>query len=454
MKWRTPVMRISLLAMESLWVYALGALLLALTVRGSAPSLPAAALVVFASFGISRALRSTDLAIGLVRLWGILLSFLLFYGIARVEFFGDWRFWDFTWADQLFYHTEATLRDKAAAVIGIPYLWLFWMRGLLRGQQYLGFESVVASFATGVVIVALVAALTGPLDMEGGVRFVAVPYIAVGLLTLGLAHAGRSEDEFGRSFTAGWLLAVAAAVVLIGAMAAGISALDRGTAAEGLRTAGEGAGWAASRVLYYATYPIIFAMEHALRLIGDLLEKAFDTQADPNRFNRQEEPPPQEEQERTALPGWLQFILRAIVAGTLIGAVIGLTALVFNRLRPRERPDELRESTYVEGRLANDLGNLLGSLIGRLRPGVRFGEQQEPVRRLYFEMLATAAERGIERERGETPLELVPRLEKTFASQTPGRITHLFDDTRYGALPAPPERVTVLREEWEETKRR
>ena len=119
----------------------------------------AAALVVSLSFLISRFLQHMDLELPLLRAWGGFLSLLLFYAIVRVDFFGDWRFWDFTWADDLVNHTAAVFRERLHLLIGVPLLWLFWLRGILRGQQYIGFDSVVGSFAIGVVIIAPVVLL-------------------------------------------------------------------------------------------------------------------------------------------------------------------------------------------------------------------------------------------------------------------------------------------------------
>jgi hypothetical protein len=74
---------------------------------------------------------------------------------------------------------------------------------------------------------------------------------------------------------------------------------------------------------------------------------------------------------------------------------------------------------------------------------------QEPVRRLYFEMLDTAAARGVERRPMETPLELTPRINRTISGPIPADITHLFDDVRYGAHPPSEEDLRRLRDAWD-----
>jgi hypothetical protein len=55
----------------------------------------------------------------------------------------------------------------------------------------------------------------------------------------------------------------------------------------------------------------------------------------------------------------------------------------------------------------------------------------------------------VERRPSETPLDLSPRLQSTFRSETPGAITGLFDDVRYGGNEADAEEVRRLRAEFE-----
>jgi hypothetical protein len=124
--------------------------------------------------------------------------------------------------------------------------------------------------------------------------------------------------------------------------------------------------------------------------------------------------------------------------------------MLFTRYSRRAPAGELKESVYAEGRLAADLGDLLGSMLGRLRPRGGGGSRlTEPVRRLYFEMLAAGEARGVERRPVDTPLDLSPRLERSFTSGTPGEITGLFDEVRYGGHAPPDAEVRRLREEWD-----
>ena len=450
-KWRGVVVRGALLLMESIWVYALVAFFVAVTVGGGKPTFLGAAITVFASFGISRGLQNSDLSLGLLRIWGVTLSLLVFYAIVRVDFYGDFRFWDLAWLDGLFTSTEATLRDEATAVLGVPALFAFWMRGVLRGQQPISFDDVVRSFALGVVVVAFVATFAGAVDeLPRGVDYVVVPYIGAGLLAIGLAHAARSTDEFDRSFAPGWLLAVGGGVLVLGLFALLFVVVDFDTARTVILLIGRGIGFIFAGLFYIAVWPVMKLVELSFGLIQWLANLWGGERPEEVGLGEPPAAAPEEDQSGNVLPQWARTVTRVIVGAGLVTAFLVGVALLFSRFRKEQRPGELKESTYTEGRLASDLGNLLGSVLGRLRPNARAGSgEADPARRLYFDMLAAAAQRGVERRPVETPLEFSPRLERTFAPATPAEITRIFDDSRYGHLQAPQEEVRRLREEWE-----
>jgi hypothetical protein len=448
-RWRPLIVRGSLLLMESIWVYAGVALFIAITVEGGKPSFFGAAAVVCASFAISRALQNSTLSLGLVRAWGVILSLLVFYAIVRIDFYHDLRLWDFTFADDLFNHTEATLRDDATGVIGIPLLWAFWMRGVLRGQQLIGFEEVVRSFAVGVLVVAVAVLFSGREPaLPDTVGLLAVPYLAIGLLAIGLAHASRASDEFERSFSSTWLMAVGGGVVLLALFALLFVLVDFHTAQQGLLIVLKGLGFVVGGVFYVVLWPVLKLTEWSFAVIRWLQHLYGGQPTQPQDFSQgQDQNKP--DQTNNGIPGWVGLMIRVIVAGSLTAAVIIGLALLFVRFRKPSKPGEMKESTYQEGRLAADLGDLLGSMLGRFRRGGQAAAQLEPVRRLYFDMLAAAAKRGVERRPMETPLELAPRLGRTFGPQLPDQITRVFDDVRYGAQPPPQAEVQRLRTDWD-----
>ncbi len=448
-QWRQTLVRGALVLMETMWIYALVAFLVALTVGGGKPSFLGTLCIVGGSFAISRFLQGTELSLGILRIWGAGLSILLFYAVVRIDFYGDWRLWDFSWADVFFNNSEATVRSDSAPFIGVPVLLVVWMRGVLRGQQSLMFEDVLGSFAIGVAVVAGVEVFGTFIDtLPREVELIAVPYIAVGLITIGLTHAARATDGVDRALLPAWLLAIGGAVVALMVFSLLFVLIDFSTAQKGLEYTAFGIGWVFAGIFYLVAWPLIKILEG----IFWLMKWAADLGADPEPLppletGGQENEPFRERD--SILPDWVRAVITYLAAVGVIAALIVGLALLFTRYRRNTEPGELKESVYSEGRLASDLGDLLGSMLGRFRPRGGPGRLREPVRRLYFEMLAAAETRGVERRPIDTPLELSPRLETTFASATPGEITGLFDDVRYGAHEPPETEVRRLRDEWE-----
>jgi len=452
--WRRPLTQTSLLAMEALWAYALVGFFIALTVGGDRPTVIGVGAVVFLSFLVSRLLQGTTMSLLPLRIWGTLLSLLLFYALVRVDFFGDWRLWDFSWADALFNHTEATLNDKANAVMAVPVLWLLWLRGVNRGQQSLVFDEVVNSFATGLVIVAF-AELFGPaVDAPGSVGGVAVPYIAIGLLTIAFAHASRSEKEFGRSFGGTWLATVGGAVALMALVALIFVLLDLGSLQNALGDASLAATTAFVHFFSFLAWPFEQFINGLFKGMYWFFHHVYGGQRPERQPAAEGTPPPDKPVKPDGEPPhWLDLLVRIFFAGGIAAVVVFFASVMFLRYARRKTPEEVKESTYQEGRLASDLSNMLGSLLGRLRPSFRSGPPSEPMRRLYFDMLSTAADRGVERRPPETPLDVAPRVGRSFKPEVTNRITDAFDDARYGGVSPPSAEVRRLRDEWDEAKR-
>jgi hypothetical protein len=446
---RQTLVRVALILMEAMWIYALVAFLVALTVGGGKPSFLGVLFVVGGSFTISRFLQGTDLSLGLLRIWGAALSLLIFYAVVRVDFFGDWRFWDFTWADVFFSKSESTINADPAPFIGVPLLFVFWIRGVLHGQDSLTFEDVLGSFAIGVGVVAGVEVFGSFLDdLPRGVELIAVPYIAVGLLTIGLMQAARARDAIETEALPAWLLAIGGAVLLLTLFSLLFVVIDFSTAQTGLGYIAFGIGWVFAGIFYIVAWPLIKFVEGVFWIIQSLANLNANPEPPPPLETGAEENDPFRERD-SILPDWVGNVIRYLSAAGVIAAIIIGMALLFTRYKRRVAPGDLKESTYSEGRLAADLSDLLGSVFGRFRGRTGPSRVSEPVRRLYFEMLAAGEARGVERKPVDTPLELSPRLESTFAAATPREITGLFDDVRYGSHEPAEADVQRLRDDWE-----
>jgi hypothetical protein len=434
--------------MEAIAVYAVLAWLGAVAGEGGKPGLLAVLLVVGGSFGLARALQSTELPLELVRAWGTAASLLVFYAIVRVDYFGDWQFWDFTWADRLFGDLGSVTDSEGAAVLTVPLLWLVWLRGLTRGQEPQGFDSILRTFVAGLIAVTIVSVFEGSVDDTPGlVGKLAVPYVMVGLIGIALAHAAQSEGDSGRGFGGVWLAAIGGGVLLMAGISLLVALFDIGNTSDAAGDGGNAVWDVIGPAVEAAATPLIDALDAAIRGLRDLFTALF---GEPNLEDNQgrPEPIPPDELEWN-FPGWVDLILRAVITTTVILVVVAVLALTFRRFRKTVRPTHSRESVYEQGRIAADLGGLLGGLIDRFRPGGHRRAYLDPIRRLYHEMLAEAAHRGAPRPEHVTPIEFAAVLEERFRSPLPGRISTVFAAARYGGHVADTRVVDGLREEWQ-----
>jgi hypothetical protein len=437
--------------METLWVYALVAFLVALSSEGDRPTPVGAAAVVFISFSISRLLQHSDLPLNLMRFWGVLVSVLIFYVIVRIDFFGDWRLWDFSWADAVANDTREALRNQAAAVVGIPLLWLVWMRGILKGQQHIDFESVATSFALGVVIVAFVEVFANAVNAPGSVGAIAVPYVAVGLLAIGTTQAARG-DEQGQPFTTTWFGIIAAFVAVLAVIGLLFALTDFTPISNAMGYVARPISYGIGLALYYTLWPIFKVLEVLMRVVSEIFQAGFG-QATKDLIPGDPSPTPTPDETTThELPGWFAWVLRIGLGVPIFVAILAATALLFTKFRKRDAEDEVKESTYEEGRLGQDLSGMLSGLFGGLRRHHADVAALDPARRLYFEVVQAGVGRDVIRGPSETPLELAPRLDNAFGGRTPSRITSLFQDVRYGGADPPVSDVEALRADWDELK--
>jgi hypothetical protein len=454
MRWSGPVTKGALLTMEAIWTYALVAVLVAAITDGGKPSVLGVCAVVFLSFSISRVLQNSELELGPLRVWGTALSLLVFYAIVRIDFFEDWRLWDFGWANDVFYHAEESFEGKGTAVVGVPLLWLFWVRGVLRGQQTLDFENVLGSFGLGLLIIAVVQVVQGGLeDAPAALGKLAVPYVAIGLLAISLAHASKASGERSRPFASTWLVSAGASVIALGGVALLVALFDLGAATRTVNDVLSFVGGIADDAVYYALWPVLKLAELAFLAIRWVIDLIADPQPPDPRRAFEPELEEETQQRLRELPRWLDLSLRALAVAVVLAVIALLTAVLFRRFRKLAPPEAVRESVYSEGRFGADLGGLLGSLLGRFRSGRGRAPEVGGVRLLYREVLAAAAERGAPRPPPRTPLEFAPTLERTFGSAVTSRITDAYDDARYGRHDLDGEELGRLRREWERLRR-
>jgi hypothetical protein len=398
--------------------------------------------VTVASFLLGRVLQP-DEGEERARLEGVAISVAALFAISVVAYGG----WDFQWIRTLLSEPGDAVQPNGHVIAGVAALFALWVRGVQRGTlPDIDFESVLASASFGLVAV-LIAALTTP-DVQGGASWgaLAFAYAVVAMLTLAVFNA--SPKTALSSLATGWPLAIVgvAGVVLAIALIVGTAGGALSDPLSPLMAPVEAFG---RGLRDYVLAPIIWLVALPVRAFVWLLSLVTPGDPDPQQVLEppaEEEPPPEQDDP----PLWFRVLL--IVGSVLGGAVVALVALwllwrAFRRYLGRRAfdPRETREDLPATEGLG--LGAMLGTLGRRFRrnPAPHGGE---PIRRLYFDVLAAGEDRGTVRPPGATPLQFAPALDNAFSSRAPTDITEAFVESRYAERNVDDERVRELRQAW------
>ncbi len=416
---------------------------------GPAPSFVAIAAVVLGSFALARALQMTDLEQEAMRIIGLTVSIIALLVIARIEYApGEWL-WDPGWFTGLFTDTSDTIRPNAHVIAGVVALVPLWLRGVMRGQAAIEFDSVLTSASLGMLAV-IIATLATP-DTREAVSWgaFALVYAAAALLTLALFQAPEPEASiarFARRWTSAGALFGGGAV----AVAMLTAAIDPGAFGY-LAPIGEPLRFVGSLLGTYVLGPIFWLLFQPFRLFGWLLGQIFPP-GDPIPPPREELLADPEQREPGEQPLWWKALVWAMGISAF-AVILAVTTLLlwfafrrFARQRGRDAR-ERRESIEPASSLAADLGDLMGAIARRLRRTPR-AQNAVQIRRLYFEMLDAAQARGLDRPLAATPLQFAPSLDAYFASTVPSSISRAFAESRYGERAIDTSVVRDLRERW------
>jgi hypothetical protein len=445
------------LAAEAIWVYAGVALLVAVIGDGATVSFGAAAAVVALSYVLARVLRHLDIDEEAFRRWGVAVSLALLYLILRIDIAGEPYLWELGWLGDLLSDPGRTLDGRRGDVATVVLLAAAWARGVIRGNQDLAFEGVLAQVSVGLIVV-LGAAVFGPsAEAPGALRWLPVPYMVAGLTALAVGHLQPVETDRQRPFLGAWTLWTGGslgAIAGLALLAALIALPSLAATGDALAVAGRGLGAALAFVLS----PFILGLGWAMERVVDWLVGGSDEftpePPDAGEFTRRAM---EEEREPSR---WSQVFGRVARSGMIALVIAGGLAmlwLAFRRLTRRdEDEEEMREEvTPDEGGALGDLRSLFSGALGRLR-GLATGEPRgrDAIGRLYFSMLRRAATEGLARPPSATPLEFAPRLEDHFSSPAPRAISEAFAEAQYGRRPLPPPEVEELRARWESAAER
>lgn len=440
--WRTQTVLLTgmLLVMETIAAYALISIVMVMAAVGDERRFVAVVAVVLASWLISRLLASMKLAPVQLRLWATLISIGALATILRVEFAGDLRLWDTSWIVDLVRDPQTTLRVGMSNFISAPILAALWVRGLLRGQDAVEFDTIVGTFIFGILITGLAALIvdTGG-DMPRELGWLAGLYVVIGLSSIGLAHVTRSDGgEFSlprrTAILVGGIVLGLTAVVLVPVVLVLLAGFDG--VQDAMILAGRGIGFLLAGAFYVVTWPLLaFAQLFANVDFGSGGER---TQPD---IVWGEEPE----------AGFdLVRLITIVLTCSLIGSLLlwfWISFAIALQERIRRKSGGLKAPISERSHQPRGMARLFKSVVRRQR---RRSDELEPVRRLYFDVLEEGERCGIQRSPTDTPLELASRLAQALGPEPSGSITQVFADVRYGRLTPDPAEVHRLRQAWSE----
>ena len=445
---------------EALWYFAIASVLAASLVEGAGPSLWTLLAAAGGGFYLARLLGRLDLSPQLLRTTGAIASIVALYAVLRLQYVGDLRLWELSWTGEFGAHPSNAQRPLVMGSFLTVVLWLRWAS---RARDPLTFDSILHSFSVGFFALAMAGLVDAAGDLNSSLKEVALPFFALGLVTIAAFHLAETRPEASAPLSRPWAVALLATVGLLLALAllamlGLLVALAASAWVAGgmdpepvLLPIGQGLVWFLDRVLLVVLTPIGLLLEGLAWLLSQV---ARNDAIQRPEFAEQLRKVSEGNGENGSLPFSL-LVLARVMAGVFLATLVAVLALViFGRfVRQRDDRSEWRVSVWREGSLMGDLGDLLKGLLSPRRPrppAPNLPPDVMAVRRLYLDVLRQAEAEGLKRPPAKTPLEFAPSLAEHFRSQLPQQVSHAFAGARYGLKALPPEELHRLRRQWKE----
>jgi hypothetical protein len=329
-----------------------------------------------------------------------------------------------------------------------------WWRGSRWAQRRLRFSEVFASFRWGAIVVSLAALTEGLLSWPLRGTLVALPFFAVSLWALVLAHLSEVYPKAADDRR--WHIASLGTVGLI--LLFGIT-FNRPNLLGfwNLTQIGGFIGGVADRVALILILPFAWITQFITAFFSWLLGGLVRT---PMRFGRLDLIPDNLPSPANAGPNVAGWVLTSVKALLVVGAILLVAWLLFRsfrwfRMRQQEE-DVLRESVSADTTIAQDLNDWLKNLLRRLEraPGSLMASLPEglsaaALRALYRNLMLLAASRGQPRPEWATPFEYRQRLRDKLPNEEVSEITAAFVASRYGEHLPSQDTWRRLRRQWD-----
>lgn len=432
---------------EALAAYTLGEWFAAGYAEGAHHAIPAIGLIIIglAAYGLPRVIewfglgrRAAMAAMGAAVM-------VILYGSLRIYFSGDVAIWNWAWVARFLGDPQGTLEGRGHVLIGTILVVGLWARSAYRASEEVELETYPRGMAPAFVLVTLVVALSVYSARSGEVARAGAAFYAVAVVGLAFSQLGRSGATFG-DLRAGSVTGL----IVLGTVGATFGAVVVFFLAFGVigPIIGPPLEAAVIGILTVILYPFVWVLERIFSLLF----------GDSNPFARPPPPAPpvvvdDPSSGDTTDGGWKlagTYLFRGIALVVAVAVVGGLIAW-FTRLRRKSRAKAADGSSEsLPGALGADLRNMFG----RFRRG--HGEDAETpssaARRLYMEVVASAANVGTARDLSETPEEFAPRLHGALHTSVTNEITAAFEQSRYAGREPDARTVAELERRWREVK--
>ena len=440
---------------ESIWVYALGAVLGAVSNNGRGPlGWWSVVSLLAASYLAMRVLQLVRMPAVVAQYANALMAALAVYVAIAAQLSTDGFGVDLFWLR----YVEVSAQPPSFAFIaifgGLLGAGLWWRGGRLAAIDQ-PIDDLEFSFKMGLVALAFSAVV----DMLAAENLNILPlmfvFFAASLTGLSIGHLRAAST--GASNESNWFRTIGA--VVGGVLIAGLlfTVIERFI----LSSLAGPASWVlnlfGTAVFYVIVLPLAymfgFLVQGAIMLLNWLLGSSeFEPQPAAQVGQRLQE---QREFEAGEAPGYLTYIEWTVVV-LIVLVVLFFVGRAFTRRMVREEEDEedLRESVTEDADLANDISRLLYRLLPDRfkrptpRPGPRIPDGDPDVAdvfRIYFGMLSLAEDSGYPRPPAETPKEYQSTLERVFPLELVRRVTAAFNRACYGHRAPPREQIDDMR---------
>jgi len=397
-------------------------------------------IVSLAAYGLPRFAGNLQVSARARRVISAVATFVVLYGLMRLEFSGDISIWNFGWAAAFVNDAEATVRTGSYAVMGSLLLIIMWVRSAVRSDNDIDLEVVPRTMGWAFIVATVVIILGAASDRSGEVARGGAAFYAVALIGLACSQLARSGATIGDIRAGGITSVLLAATVAVTAVCVVIFWLVFGLFAEPL---GALLGSVIETTLTIVLTPFAWLMAKIVgALLGDfeLIEPMQEVIV---RAGGNKEP----EAERSLFDRLVVYTFRLLALFFVLAILAGAIALAMS-LRRRLRPSADRSvDAGVTTALPMDARSLWRAL-RRSRSPTTGGQPGSAVYRLYTDVLDDAKRRGNERRISETPEEFAPRLVETFHAPVTDEITLAFEEARYAGREPDPRLVEDLERRW------